>query len=467
MTNEWNKKFIEPELEECEEEQPASYIRKTFVIDKPLKEAKLEITALGVYRGYLNGKELDEQMLLPGYTDYKYRVQYQEYEVSAYLNMGENVLGAVIGDGWYRGCLGIGSKRNSYGTKLKFFCHLTVVYSDGSVEEIYSDESFRATQEGPLLRNNLKTIEQYDAGRELNGWNLPEYDDRAWHGVKYSEHSGRIEKTMGEKILAHESFTPKVLHTPDGSTVLDFGQNMTGYVEFSVNGTAGHKVSLVMGEALDAEGDFTMKNLVAEGSSLISGEVGQCLEYTLKEGAQTYRPFSLISGFRYVLLHNWPEEVCAENFCARAVYSDLKFTGKFVCSNPLVNQLVKNVRWSQKSNFVDIPTDCPTRERSGWTADISVFGETACYLSDPRKFLKKWFEDYKSEQGADGNLPYVVPEGGKPGRQRGCMGWANAISNLAWILYRFYGNEDIFYEVYDTVKAFVEFNIKRAKEKNK
>lgn len=464
---EWNLRFIEPELEvNVDEEQPASYVRKSFWIEKPVKQARLVLTALGVYKGYLNGKALEEQVLLPGYTDYKYRVQYQEYEVGGWLHPGENVLAAVIGDGWYRGCLGIGSKRNSYGTKLKFFCCLTMEYEDGEVEKIYSDKSFRASQNGPLRRNNLKTIEQYDARCERNGWNLPGYDDRGWHGVKESAYKGEIVPSVGEKVLEHETFAPEVLHTSDGKTVLDFQQNLAGYVYFTVTGPAGHTVALIMGETLDEQGNFTMKNLAAEGASFISGEVGQRLEYTLKEGKQSYHPFSLVSGFRYVLLENWPEEVKAENFRAAAVYSDLPFVGEFTCSNPLINQLVKNVRWSQKSNFVDIPTDCPTRERSGWTADISVFGETACYLSDPRKFFRKWLIDYRLEQGKDGNLPYVVPEGGKPGRQRGCMGWSNAISNLAWILYQFYGEKEILEEVYDTVKRFVEFNCKRALEKN-
>ncbi len=463
----WKEKFIEPELDICtEEEQPASYIRKVFVIEKPVKQAQLEITALGVYKGYLNGKELDEQMLLPGYTDYKYRVQYQKYIVTDRLRRGENVLAAAVGDGWYRGCLGIGSKRNNYGTKLQFFCHLAIMYEDGTKEEIYSDESFRAAQTGPIRENNIKTIERYDARKELEGWNRPGYDDSRWHGVKKSAYHGNLKEAHGEKILPHERFTPQVLHTPDGSTVLDFGQNMAGYVQFTVSGKAGHTVCLTMGEVLDKNGNFTMENLAAEGASLISGEVGQRLEYILKDGRQVYRPFSLISGFRYVRLENWPEEVRGENFQARAVYSDLPFVGDFSCSNECINQLVKNVRWSQKSNFVDIPTDCPTRERSGWTADISVFGETACYLSDTRKFLKKWLVDYQLEQGKDGNLPYVVPEGGKPGRQRGCMGWSNAVSNLAWILYRFYGEKQILEEVYDTVKRFVEFNIKRASETN-
>lgn len=162
---------------------------------------------------------------------------------------------------------------------------------------------------------------------------------------------------------------------------------------------------------------------------------------------EEYKPHFWVSGFRYVLVENWTEEVKAENFTGIAVYSDIPFVGTFTCSNPLVNQLVENVRWSQKGNFVDIPADCPTRERSGWTADMAVFCETACYLSNPRKFLKKWLQDYKAEQGEDGNLPYVVPAAGKTMRQRGCMGWSTAIAQISLILYRFYGEKEVYTEL--------------------
>lgn len=472
MKQKWNdrefgKYFVEPEIQEdTETEQPGSYIRRNIQITKTVESAQLAMTALGVYEGYVNGKRLENQMLTPGYTNYYWRVQYQVYDVKDLLNPGENVIASVIGDGWYRGCIDIGSKRNCYGTKTKWMFCLSVCYEDGTEEFIYSDEMCRATQEGPLRENNLKTIERYDARRELHGWNEPGYDSSIWHGVRLSPYDGLVVLQEGEPVLEQERFKPEVLHTPDGNTVLDMGQNFAGYVWFRVTGKAGRCVSLTMGEVLDEEGNFTMKNLAAEGAGAISGEVGQRLEYTLKEGTQQFRPLFLHSGFRYVLLRNWPEEVRPENFAGVAVYSGISQTGDFTCSNEWINRLVRNVRWSQKSNFVDIPGDCPTRERSGWTADISVFCETACYLSNPRKFLKKWIQDYKSEQGEDGNLPFVVPGAGKPTRQRGCMGWSNAICNISMTLYRFYGEKEDLEDVYDCVKRFVDFNVERAKKKN-
>lgn len=460
--------FIEPEIEEFDPkvEQPASYVRKVFTAEKEVTSAKLYMTALGVYRGYMNGAELDEQLLTPGYTDYNHRVQYQTYDVTDRIHMGENVMGAVVGDGWYRGCINIGSIRNSYGTKTKLSFVLELTYADGEQVCIVSDETCKASQNGALRENNTKTIERYDATMELPGWNAPGYDDSFWHGVQKGPYGGKVISQQGARILRQERFTPKVLHTPDGSSVLDFGQNFAGWIAFTVTAVAGHKVAITMGETLDENGNFTMKNLAAEGASLISGEVGQKLEYTCKESLQHYEPLFQYCGFRYALLENWPEDVKAENFAGIAIYSEMTYGGDFSCSNELINQLVNNVRWSQKSNFVDIPGDCPTRERTGWTADISVFSETACYLADPKQFLLKWLEDYKLEQSEDGNLPFVVPDGGKGGMQRGCMGWSTGIANLAMTLYRFYVDKEILKSVYDTVARFVRFNLERAKKRN-
>lgn len=456
------EKIINPEIE-----QPASYLRKTFYIEENVTRAVCYMTALGVYEGYVNEARIGNQVLTPGYTNYKSRLQYQEYDITMLVHTGVNVIGIVLGDGWYRGCIDIGSVRNAYGTHTAVSCCIRVEYQGGKTEYLISDESWRATQNGPLRENNLKTLERYDATMEIDGWLRSDYDDSDWHAVYKTDYTGTLIPQEGELILEQEHFQPSVIHTPDGNIILDMGQNFAGHVQFRVSGEKGKKIALTMGEVLDSRGNFTMKNLFAEGAASISGEVGQRLEYILKDGEQEYKSIFLISGFRYVLLENWPEEVKAEKFIGIAVYSDIPFSGEFQCSNSLVNKLVENVRWSQKSNFVDIPGDCPTRERSGWTADMSVFAETACYLSNPRKFLKKWLEDYKTEQSADGNLPFVVPGAGKPTRQRGCMGWSNAICNISMVLYRFYGEKDDLRDVYDCVKKFVDFNIERAKERNK
>ena len=457
--------FIEPELEfDPKERQPASYVRKGVLISKPVTKATLEMTALGVYIGYFNGQRLTEQELLPGYTDYRYRVQVQSYDVTAQLLPGENVMAAIIGDGWYRGGQGASSVRNIFGTRVAWMGRLTVEYADGSCEVVCADTDTKATQAGPVRTNDNKIGEDYDARLEMPGWNAPGFDDSAWHSVKEIAYGGQPIPHEGEAILRHERFTPKVLTTPNGETVLDFGQNMAGRVRFRLNAKAGQQVALTFGETLDENGNFTLDNLSIPGAGKFVSKELQKLSYICKDGKQEYEPQFLFCGFRFVKLENWPEEISSENFTAYAIYSDLPETGSFTCSNPKINQFVQNVRWSQKSNFVDIPTDCPTRERAGWTADISIFSKTACYLTDTRRFLRKWLGDYMREQLEDGKLPFVVPTGEQPDNTWGCMGWSNAISHTAMTLFDFYGDTEILAYVYDSVRRFVDFNVERARK---
>lgn len=433
--------------------QPAIYAKRTFNVNRPLKKATLRMSALGVYEGYLNGKKVTDEYLRPGYTDYNYRVQYQERDVTHQLAVGENTLSAVVGDGWYRGAIGISSTRNVYDDKTAWGFQLILQYTDGKTETINADRNVLVCNDGPLRENDLKVIEKYDARRTPHSWQRAEP----------LHYSGDVVPEQGEKVLGMKPLTPKVLKTPNGQTVLDFGQNHSGHVKFRVTGKAGQTVKLTMGEVLDENGNFTQKNLVAEGAEIISGEVGQSLEYTLKNGTQTYEPKFLISGYRYVLVENWPEEVKAENFESIPITSDLKETGTFTCSNPKINKLVENTTWSRRSNFVDIPTDCPTRERAGWSGDMNVYGETAMYMTDMSKFLKKWFEDYKLEQGADGSLPYVTPDGGYTKYQRSCAGWSDALINLTWELYWFTGDRSVLEDNYDACRRYMDYEVNRAK----
>lgn len=461
----WNKMFLEPELLiSTEERQNASYVRKCFMLEKSVQKAVLYTTACGVYKAFLNGKEVDNQILLPGLTDYSKRLQYQKYDVTEQLQLGKNVICAEIGDGWYRGRVGLAEKIYYYGKKIKFFCFLQIEYKDGTKQEIKSDCSWKATQDGPIRKNDLKTGEEYDATREMHNWKDIDYDDSLWHGVCCGEYTGELVPSEGEPVLEQEHFWPTVIQTPDGNTILDFGQNLSGYVKFKVKGPENHKVRLVHGETLDENGNFTLKNLEPEGSDEMDQPFGQMIDYKLKEGYQEYKPTFAHCGFQYVKLENWPEEVKAENFEAIAVYSDIRVNGEFECSNEWINRLVENVKWSQRSNFVDIPTDCPTRERTGWTGDISIFGESACYLSDPKKFILKWLEDVRLEQREDGAVSYMVPDFGLMDEAYGSAGWQDVIYTLPWTLYQFYGEKEILEKYYDSIRCLVDFNQKRALE---
>lgn len=431
----------------------ASYVKKEFSLEEGISKAELIITALGVYEAQINGQRVGRQILVPGFTNYNRRLQYQKYDVTELLRAGENKFFVTVGNGWYRGNVGTFNKKYVFGTKLALAVRLTVAYSDGKKEVIETDESWQAAQDGPLGTNDLKILECYDARKVPSDW----------HTCKKYVYPAKLVLDEAEPLCEQEHFSPVVKHTPDGNTVLDFGQNMAGMIKFRVKVKAGTKVFLQMGETLDENGNFTLKNLQGDGKTLL---VNQKLEYILKDGVQEYRAKFLLSGFRYVLLSKWPEEVLPENFEAIAVYSDLEYYGEFTCSNADVNQFVSNVRWAMKSNFVDIPTDCPHRERAGWAGDVNVFCEMADYLADTSKFLTKWMADFVEAQEEDGALPYIIPEIPMIGSGKSSAGWADAISTIPMMQYQFYGDDSQIKLAYEAVKKFVKYNQKRAQKKN-
>ncbi len=444
---------------------PALYFRKAFSVAEGLTSAELAMTSMGNYIPFVNGQKPDCRLLTPGYTEYSRRLQVQTYDVTGLLSPGENVLGAILGDGWYRGSCGPFGHRATYGEERALAAELVLNYGDRT-EVIRTDPSWKVTDQGPVRTQDLKMEEHYDARMEIPGWCEAGFCDSGWKSSQLVLYTGELIPDEGEIVCAHECFAPRVLHTPNGDTVLDFGQNMAGFVTFTVTGSAGQTVHLWHGEALDEEGCFTTKNL---GSDRFM-PLGQEIIYDLKDGTQTFTPRFLICGFRYVKLSDWPEEVRPENFAAYAVYSDVRITGVFSCSNEKINRLVKNVEWSLKSNFVEIPTDCPQRERAGWTGDINVFIECANLLADTKKFISKWLKDVVLTQTAEGAILSIVPGAYTMTRKTrestpGAAGWADAIVNVPLQLYKTYGDPAVLRDCYDAMKKHVEFNRRRA-EKN-
>ena len=431
--------FIDP----CCKAGGTAWLRKTFTLDSVPEQTVLKLSALGIYRAWLNGVLLSEQVFLPGRTSYAHRVQVQSFDVSHLLRAGNNLLSVQLSQGWYKG--------------------ETALYCDfGDISA--GTEGWRSCCDGPLRFADMKLGEVYDARREMD-WRSLDFDDSGWDTPKEVPYTGALISHEGERILEQERLTPTVLRTPDGSTVLDFGQNIAGYMAFTVTGRAGHTVIMSYGETLDEHGNFTQANLGFVKKSKETGRCAQTIQYTLKDGAQTYKPQASVHGFQYVKLENWPEEVRSENFTAIAVYSDLKQAGSFTCSNQKVNQLVSNIRWSTKGNFLDIPTDCPQRERAGWTGDIMVYSIPATYQMDTFTFLRKWLRDVVLEQGEDGRICNIVPDGGMPRFMDGAAGWSDAIVKIPWVLYQFYGDEDVLREFYPAMKKHVDFMERRAKKR--
>lgn len=445
---EWRGAFISPEPESDRDQSYGTLLRREFTVAKPLREAWLLSTAHGLYNVFLNGQRVSQDEFSPGWTSYRKRLLYQTYEVTDLLRPGRNALGAALGAGWYKGLMGYKHTRNNYGTRTAFGGQLLLRYEDGSEEWICSDETWRGSR-GPVLFSEIYDGEICDARREQSNWSSPGFDDTLWHPAE------RVDRDIA--TLSPQTHPPvremdrfpaaALLDTPQGDLVLDFRQNLTGWCETAMENTRpGDVLELQFFEVLDADGNVYVENL--RGAK-------QTLRYICKGGStEIYRPWFSFQGFRYAKIVSYPGKPELERFTACAVHSDLEETGRFRCSNPLLNQLWHNILWGMKGNFLDIPTDCPQRdERLGWTGDIQVFGGTASYLMNTDAFLRKWLCDLAADQNADGAVSHVVPDiltGNMDDDwlldgdyQGGASGWGDAAVLLPWTLYLSYGDTEV------------------------
>lgn len=451
LTNDlWEAKWIEPEAEiDSEKQQPASVLRKTFQVQKT-GVARLYITCHGIYTAYINGKRAGDFILAPGTSEYQSRLPYQTIDVTELLWQGENEIEVQIGDGWWRGGNGIAGTRNIYGTRLALLCQLEI---DGE-RILISDDSWQASQSGPNRANDLQMGELYDANKVC----------RSWHGVRVQSFGyANLVCSNSSPIREQEHFTAKLLNTPNGEKVLDFGQNMAGYVEFKIYADKGQKIILIHGETLDDNGNFSDAGIAAGQNR--REPLHQKIEYICKQGENAFKPDFCIFGFQYVKVEA-DMEVTAESFIAHAVYSDMEETGTFECSDWRVNKLVHNTRWSQKSNFCDVPTDCPTRERSGWSGDAGVFVTTGLYLADCFPIFRKWMAEFGAAQEPNGKASNIAPRCGKKDffikLYDGSSGWGDACILVSYALYQFYGDVRILEENYTTMKKWLQFCERRA-----
>lgn len=453
-SSDWTAKWITPE-EICEPEirKPAGYLRKTFSV-QTVGEARLYCTAHGLYQVFLNGERVGEDCFTPGCDEYSHRLCYQTYDVSPYLRPGENQITAVLGDGWYRGCNGIDGVRNLFGEDLSFLAQLE---TDGQ-PALVTDGTWEASQEGPIRMTDLELGEIYDANRETI---------TDWHPARVLDFGyGNLVGVEAVPAREQESFPGKPFTAPNGDIVFDFGQNLAGYTEIELDAAGGEELVLVHGETLDENGNFTIANF-QPGERNKSGGIQQELRYICKPGHNYYKPSFSLFGFRYAkLVGEVPAQ--AVRVTAHAVYSDMEETTSFRCSDDGLNQLFQNSLWSMKSNFCDIPTDCPTRERAGWTGDAGVFAPTGAVLMDSYTVFRKWLANARVGQHEDGKMPYIVPKNG-PGGQisemfSASVGWGDASVLVPWALYRVSGDKRILEENYGMMKRWVDFLSARAKE---
>ncbi|GAA2719645.1 alpha-L-rhamnosidase [Cellulomonas aerilata] len=435
------------------DERRPPLVRHEFTLPRPVVRARLYATAHGLYEVEINGRRVGDDVLSPGWTEYAERLRYYTYDVTDLLQPGANAVGAWLGDGWYRGRIGFdGGYRDLYGDDLALVAQLHVTFDDGTEQVVATDGRWRAGR-GPVLFSGLYEGERYDAREEVPGWSRPGFDDCAWSAVRArSVEASVLVAPQGPPVRCTQEIEPvAVITTPSGATVLDFGQNFSGRVRLRVSGPAGTTVTVRHAEVLE-HGEL--------GTRPLRGAESRDTYTLAGREVEEWEPRFTMHGFRYVQVDGWPAELRPGDVVARVHHTDLERTGWFGCSDPLVERLHENVLWSMRSNFVDIPTDCPQRdERLGWTGDIQVFAPTAAFLYDTTGMLSSWLRDVAVAQLPDGTVPWyvpVIPGGSSWTPIRPGAGWGDAAVLTPWTLYERTGDRGVLDAQYDSARAWVD-----------
>lgn len=449
--SDWKARWITGDYKvDKKQRYPVDCFRRTFPA-KGIVKARLYAAACGVYEGTLNGKRIGNFILAPGHTDYAKRIQYQTYDVLPLLQEGENELTFFLADGWYRGSCGAWGLRNQYGTETKLLAQLELTDAEGKKTTLRTGTSWQWSNDGPIRFADNQDGEVFNANCP------PSYSGKA----KVTTCPVVPTASNNVPITEHETFKPTLLTTPAGKTVLDFRQNIAGYISFSVTTQKGQKIHLRFGEMLDAQGEFTQANIQCK-SKKITTPLQQVI-YTCKKGRNEYKTRFAIFGFQYVLVET-DVPFAPEDFTAIAVYSDLETTARFDSSTPLLNKFVENTLWSAKNNSADVPTDCPTRERHGWTGDSQLFAVTAGYLMNYIPFARKHIRDLTDWQRKDGCFPQIAPAGGVDfymDTLNGSVGWADAGVLIPYRYWKLFGDAAFIRDNYDAMARYARFMIKR------
>jgi len=438
--------------------EPPPHFRKEFHLDSPAKRATLYVTALGVYECEINGQRIGDDVFAPGWTDYHKTVYFQTFEIEPLLKVGDNAIGAILGEGWYCGYIAW-ENRQGYGDRPKLLLRLVIELADGSHQEVVSDTSWK-TRTGPILEAGFLMGEAYDARRELGAWSHPSYDESAWQSVEILKLGSdpQLLPQIGPSIRRMGEIKPiavhKIAYWRGPIFIYDLGQNFAGRVRIKVRAAEGRTVRLRHAEMLNPDGGIFTENLRqarADDSYVCVGN-----------DEESWEPRFTFHGFRYVEVTGLLRDDFFE-LVGIVLHSDMGETGHFACSNPLLNQLQSNILWSQKSNFLDVPTDCPQRdERLGWTGDAQVFIRTACFNMDGQAFFRKWMQDVRDGQQPNGAIPCVIPHINihKVFDDDGGPAWSDATIICPWTIYLCYGDIMILKEHYSSMQRYHEFLLK-------
>lgn len=410
--------------------------KKQINVKSGIKCARLSISAVGMYECFIGGKRVGDFIFAPGWTSYEKRLQVQEYDVTDLLE-DKTDLEIYVGEGWYLGRISNNHRHSYKAKKPAVILELNVEYEDGSYDTIVSDESFVCASSG-ILFSGIYDGEVYDT-RDV---------PKEWKSVSVIDYDKSVLiPTEGEEVLEFERIKPvSVTKIESGHTVVDFGQNLTGYVEFVCNAPSGTVVELFHGEILKKNGDVYTENLRTARQNI----------KVIANGKPTlYKPHFTYMGFRYIRVENM--EVNPDDFTAVVVHSDIKRTGYFSCSNEKINKLYRNIIWSQKGNYLDVPMDCPQRdERLGWTGDSQFFMKAAAYNYDIRKFFSKWLNDMRADQYADGGIPEIIPDV-LDGKGSSSAGFGDTAVVCPWVFYLFYGDKELLERQFDCMEKWVKY----------
>ena len=433
--------------------ETASMLRKEFEVGNDIRRATVSATGLGVYELRINGQKVGDHLLAPEWTCYDKQIQYQTYDVTGMLRRGRNALGAQVAGGWWASPLAF--KPMSPTAQACLLVRMDIELTDGRKLAIVTDPSWQATTDGPIRQTGIYFGEQYDATKEMPGWDCSGFDARNWSAAivlpcpSGSEHA-ILAAQPNEPIRTYKEFKPVSITEPrPGVYVFDMGQNMAGWCRLRCNAPTGTKITLRHAEAVDDEGMVVTVNLRA---------AQQKAEYIWRGGEAAVEPHFSYYGFRYVEATGLPNRPTQDTLVAKAFHSAAPDAGTFSCSSDLVNKIMRCVAWVQRSNMMGVPTDCPQRdEREGWTGDIHAFGQTALFQHDMGAFFTKWLHDIRQSQAADGRLPDVAPHVGDMNLFMGMPGWGDAGAILPWTVYCNYADRRMLEQHFDAVVRWIEF----------
>ncbi len=429
------------------EEKTCPVFCKNLKAKGKIKKARLYATAHGIYDVYINDRRVGDMYFAPGWTSYHHRLQYQTYDVTTYLQE-QNKVEITVADGWYKGPYGFMLTPDIYGDKVAALAELHITYENGEKEIIGTDETWMAST-GIVRESQIYFGETQDTTFEA--------DNEVVKAVEVCNFGKEnLIGQEGEKVcITKRTSAKELLVTPKGELVLDFGQNMSGFVELQIEGKTGQKITIYHAETLDKKGNFyaeTLRQAISVDTYICNGT------------KQVLHPRFTFHGFRYIRIEGMEkEEITPENFVACTIHTDMEKTGTFSCSDKRINQLHSNIQWGMYSNFLDIPTDCPQRdERLGWTGDAQIFAATASYNCNTALFYKKWLRDLKAEQTEEFGVPHVIPN--ILGNQAGAAAWSDAATIVPWVVYETYGDKRVLEEQFDSMKGWVDYITRNCSE---